>query len=330
MPDLQLTIRCGLAHALLRQRLSGPFAHIPTASDFGLSMKNAIEVDVPDSVARYQEFHADWDNKVREYARQIRAIKPDLVLANISYLALAAAQNAQIPALAMCSLNWMDIFFPYVPSSPAMSKIHAQMLDAYNSPTAFLRLTPGMPMPEIKHLRDIAPIASRGTAQPEELRAALGLASTQRLILFAMGGISMRLPGSWPVLPGCTWIVPGAAALLREDMIPLDSIGMDFHDVLASCDCVFTKSAYGVFAEATVCGTPVLYVERPDWPEEPCLVAWLKQHNLAHGITRAQFEQGTFGHALSALLQQPRATPLRASGSVEAAAFIQSQLEQSL
>jgi len=293
-------------------------------------MKNAIDVDVPDSIARYQAFHANWDKHVREYAQQISASKPDLVLANISYLALAAAQKAQVPALAMCSLNWLDIFFPYAPSSPLMAKIHAQMLDAYNSAATFLRLTPGMIMPEIQHLREIGPIASRGTANPGQLRATLGLASTERLILFAMGGIPMQLPDAWPVLPGHKWIVPREAALQREDMIALDSLTMDFHDVLASCDCVFTKSAYGVFVEATACGTPVLYVGRPDWPEESCLVSWLKQHNLAQGITRAQFAQGTFENALSALLQQPRATPLTPTGIHEAAVFIQSQLAQSL
>lgn len=284
---------------------------------------------MPDSLARYRAFHANWDKRVDAYAQQISELKPDVVLANISYLALAAAKSAHIPALAMCSLNWMDIFFPYMPPSPILSKMHTQMQDAYNSAATFLRLTPGMPMPDIRHLREIAPIASHGTAHPAQLRAALGLASTERLILFAMGGIPLRLPNAWPVLPGYKWIVPSQAALQREDMIALDSIKMDFHNVLASCDCVFTKSAYGVFVEATVCGTPVMYVERPDWPEEPCLVAWLKQHNLSQGISRTQFEQGAFGNALSALLQQPRATPLVSTGIDEAVVLIQSQLAQS-
>ena len=328
LPDLQLTIRCGIPYARLRQRIDGLFVHIPEASDFGLSMKNALEVDVAASVARYLTFHANWDVQVQIDAQKIAQFRPHLVLANISYLALAAAQRAGIPALAMCSLNWMDIFFPYVPVSPKLSKIRAQMWDGYNSAAAFLRLTPGMLMPQLKHLTEIGPIACRPNVRAPCLHTLLGLAPATRLILVAMGGIPLALPQSWPRLPGVHWIVPRAAALPREDMIAVESIDSAFIDVVAACDCVFTKSAYGVFVEATVCGTPVLYVERPDWPEEPCLVAWLKQHNRAQGVSRAQFEQGTFTDALHALLQQPRIAPLAPTGIDEAADYIKMMLEK--
>lgn len=325
LPDLILTIRSGLPQARLAQRLTAPFTHLPQASDFGLSMKNAIDVDVHDSLARYLALHADWEAQVQAYARQIEDSQADLLLANVSYLALAAARAAGVPALALCSLNWLDILSPYAPPSPQLDKLFAQMLDAYNSATAFLRLTPGMPMPRIKNKIAIGPIASRGIAQPD-LHARLGLAPATRLILVAMGGIPLRLPDTWPALPGYCWIVPRAAALPREDMRALESIGLPFIDILASCHAVLTKSAYGAFVEASVCGTPVLYVERPDWPEQPCLVEWLAQHNQAQDISRAQFEQGSFGAALGALLQRPRATPVAPSGIDQAADFIQKQL----
>lgn len=327
-PDLQLTIRCGLPRARLSQRIDGRFAHIPEASDFGLSMHNALDVDVADSLARYQAFHANWEIRLQAYAQQITQFKPHLVLANISYLALAAARQVQIPALALCSLNWLDIFFPYASAAPSLSSIHTHMLDAYNSATAFLRLTPGMLMPQIQRLTEIGPIARGGAANSRQLRVLLGLAPTTRLILVSMGGIPMRLPDSWPMLPGIQWMVPRAAALPRDDMIALECIDMAFSDVLASCDCIFTKSAYGAFVEAAVCGTPVLYVERPDWPEEPCLTAWLQQHNLAQGISRAQFEQGLFGPALRALLLHPRPAPIAPTGIDEAVNFLLRQLEQ--
>jgi len=328
LPELRLTIRSGLPHAQLILRLKGPFTHIPQASDFGLSMKNAIDVDVHDSLARYQAMHANWDALVQAYAQQLADIKPDLLLANVSYLALAAAREAHVPALAMCSLNWLDILTPYVSASPSQEKIQAQMLDAYNSAKAFLRLTPGMPMPHIKNKIVIGPIAIPGLAQPDLLRRHLNLTPATRLILVAMGGIPMPLPSTWPILPGYHWIVPQAAALPRNDMHTLESIALPFSDVLASSDAVVTKSAYGVFVEASVCGKPVLYIERPDWPEEPFLVEWLMLHNQAQGISRAQFMQGTFGTSLQALLQRPRSTASSLTGIDDAAQFIKIQLLQ--
>lgn len=326
-PSLRLTLRSGLPSTLLQQHIAGAFTHIEQASDFGLCMHNAVDVDVPSSIQRYQDFHTQWDAHLSAYAQQIQQLQPDLLLANVSYLALAAAQQAQVPALAMCSLNWMDIFFPYVVGNQDLSEIRQQMLAAYNSASVFLRLTPGMAMPNIQHKQDIGPIARCGKRDPEKLKVSLGLDPKEKLVLVAMGGIPMLLPNTWPELPGVRWIVPAAAALPRTDMIQLESTATCFSDVLASCDCVCTKSGYGTLVEAALSATPVLYLERPNWPEESCLVAWLKQHNRAQGIQRQEFEHGLFGSKLLALLQSaPRKAP-RATGIDEAVNLISARLQ---
>lgn len=328
MPDLQLTICSGLSQEQLSLRIHAPFTYLPGASDFGLCMQNAMDVDVPESIKRYQVFHAHWDHALAEYAQKITRIKADLILANISYLALAAAQRAQVPALAMCSLNWFDIVTPYASTSSTFTEIQRQMLAAYNSAAVFLRLTPGMPMPHIQHLTAIGPIATQGKKNRDLLHTKLGIASSQQLILVAMGGLPMPLPKTWPELPGYHWIVPREASLQREDMACLESIDMPFSDVLASCDCVLTKSAYGVFVEATLCDTPVIYVERPDWPEEVCLVDWLKQNHRSRRISREQFEQGTFGSTIHALLQAPRMMPILPTGIDQAVQQLEIQFSQ--
>ena len=326
-PALRVTLRSGLPSALLQQHIAGTFTHINQASDFGLCMHSAVDVDVPSSIRQYQDFHAQWEAHLSAYVQQLQELQPDLLLANISYLALAAAQQARIPAMAMCSLNWMDIFFPYVAGNDDLSKIRLQMLAAYNSASTFLRLTPGMAMPDIQHIRDIGPIARCGKHDPVKLREELGLDATVKLVLVAMGGLPMRLPSTWPELPEVRWIVPAAAALPRADMIQLESIAMCFSDILASCDCVCTKSGYGTFVEATLSSTPVLYLKRPDWPEESSLLTWLKQHNQAQGMQRQEFEQGLFKNKLFELLHStPKSAP-SALGIDEAVSLIGARMD---
>lgn len=182
-------------------------------------------------------------------------------------------------------------------------------------------------MPNIQHLVDIGPIARCGKRDPEKLKARLGLDPTDKLVLVAMGGIPMPLPSTWPELPGVQWIAPAAAALPRADMLHLESTAMCFSDVLASCDCICTKTGYGTLVEAALSATPVLYLERPNWPEESCLVAWLQQHNRAQGMQRQEFEQGGFGKKLLALLQgAPKKAPL-AMGIDEAVNLISTRLQ---
>ena len=143
-----------------------------------------------------------------------------------------------------------------------------------------------------------------------------------------MGGMQLPLSAiHWPSHPNLFWIVPRDAGLQREDVIFFEDIELEFTDLLASCDCVMTKSGYGTFVEATAAGTPLLFVARPDWPEEPCLAAWLTQHHCAaHSIIRAQFESGDFGEAIWALAAGERCPGIASSGVAQAAEHLLSRL----
>lgn len=328
LPALRLTIRCGLPRERLALRIQGDFEHIPSASDFGLVMNSPLDVGRAASLARYRAFHADWEAQVNGYAQLLAQYQPDWMLANISYLALAAAARAHVPATALCSLNWAEIFYPYCAQAADAGAMREQMMAAYHSAETFLRITPGMDMPALINLISVGPIARQGQYRRADLNHALGLHTSKRVALVAMGGIGVRLsPTTWPSHPDLLWIVPQSAGLRRMDVIALESIDMDFSDLIASCDCVMTKSGYGTFVEATAAGTPVLYVERPDWPEEPCLVAWLHQYNHALGIKREQFEQGNFGTAIWDLACGARATPIAPSGIEQAAEYLLARLQ---
>ncbi|HEY5995084.1 MAG TPA: hypothetical protein VIU46_10860, partial [Gallionellaceae bacterium] len=118
IPGLRVTVRSAAPAELLQRRFQCSFRHIPVALDFGMKMASAVEVQAEASCAAYREYHADWDAKVRHAAQEMRSLSPDLVLANVPYLSLAAAHAAGVRAAAMCSLNWADIYRHYC-ASPA-------------------------------------------------------------------------------------------------------------------------------------------------------------------------------------------------------------------
>lgn len=320
LPQLELTIRCGLPRERIARRIAGDFAHLADASDFGLVMQSALDVDVAASLAAYREFHRDWDARVGREADRLARLAPDLVLANVSYLALAGARQAGIPSMALCSLHWAGIAAPYFRTAPDFAAIHAQMLAAYAGADAFLRLTPGMAMPELPNLHSIGPVAQPGTNQ----RSALPAAS--RLVLVAMGGVGARLPRPWPALPGVRWIVAENSGLDRADVLTIEASGLSVSDLIASVDCVLTKAGYGTFVEAAASGTPLMYVARPDWPEEPALATWHGMVSKSARISRAQFERGDFGPILERLLSGQRPRPVALTGVAQAADLIAARL----
>ena len=328
VPTLRLTVRSALRRDQLARRIGASFAHVPDARDFGFVMHNAVDVDLAASETRYREFHANWPQRVTAEAEWLRRHKVDALLSNVAYLPLAAAAEARIPAAGLCSLNWADLFAHYFGSEPWAGQIHAQILAAYNSGKGFLRVTPGLPMPDVVRRHDIAPIAHIGCRDRVRLARLLGLKESERWVLLAMGGMEFRLPvADWPQIPGLNWLVPGEWTIRRDDMRAADPAGMEFSDLLASVDAVITKPGYGTFVEAACSAIPILYLQRDDWPETHHLAAWLAVHARAAMLPRERLLGGDFIDVLQALWQTPAPAVPVADGADEAARRLVKALE---
>lgn len=327
IPDLQLTVRCGLPRAVLERRIAGPFTHQAAEDDFGMVMHSALEVDVAASAARYGAFHADWTRRVDDVARALERTAPDLILADIPYLTLAAAARVGIPAVAMCCLIWADIYRYFCSAQPEAVRIHDAMLAAYNGAEVFLRSEPAMPMTDLDNARDIGPLATVGRPQRETVDERLHLAPGERLVLVAMGGIAFRPPlENWPVVPGVRYVMQRDWRPVRSDTLVLEDMELSFSDMLASCDAVLTKPGYGTFAEAACAGVPLLYVPRVDWPEEPWLVRWLETQLPCAAVPRDELAQGGFLPRLHALWQVPKPAPRAAEGVAQAVNVLAARL----
>jgi hypothetical protein len=223
-PHLRLTLRSDLPLAKLQQRIQVPFELRRGSSDFGYVMVDATHIDLQASGAAYRAAHTGWTDRVQAEAAFLSGIGAELVLTNVSYLPLAGAHQAGIPALSLCSLNWADLFLHYFGKEAWAPAIHAQMLAAYRSAQAFLRVTPGMSMPEFNNVQTIGPVASLGN------RYDLGL-GTDKAVLIAMGGVAHHLPvDDWPRLPGIRWLVPGDWQCKHPDAIAFESFGLSFTD----------------------------------------------------------------------------------------------------
>jgi len=328
-PDIRLAVRSALPREVLERRIEAPFEHLAEALDFGMVMKNAVDLDLEASAARYLAFHENWEARVAREAELLKAIAPDLLLANVPYLSLAAASRAGIPAVAMSSLNWADIFLGTLGHIPQAPAIHDQMLAAYRGAGAFLQLTPGMEMSDLPNLRAIGPVARIAGSRRDSLEHRLGIPAGERLVMVALGGIPMRLPlEQWPRLPGVRWLVPASWQAARPDALAIEAAGLGFTELLASCDAVIAKTGYGTFTEAACNRVRVLYVRRPGWPEEPPLVEWLRKNATCAEVDRERLEQGAFAEDLLALLARDAGVMVPATGAAEAAVMLSKLLPE--
>ena len=182
-------------------------------------------------------------------------------------------------------------------------------------------------MGNFANLISVAPIAAVGTNRRDELNSRLKLSSGEKLVLISMGGIASRLPIEfWPRIDGVRWLVQQSWQVNHPDAIEFDSLKMSFNDLLSSSDALICKPGYGSFVEATCSSIPVLYVNRPDWPESPALAEWLHLHNLCREVSRQALDQGNIAEELDEIWNIPRAQPVIPEGSGQVAAWLAGKL----
>ena len=323
LPALRLTIRSGLPRARLAARLPGDFVHIAQSSDIGYAMHDAVTVDLAATALAYRGQHADWEAHVERDARLLADLQPDLVFSDVSCRPLAAAAQVGIPSLAMCSLNWADLFAHFYAGERWAAPIHRQMLAAYNHAESFFCLTPGMPMPDLVRRHRVGPIAEMGRDCRHEVRERLRCLDDERLVLVAFGGVNKELPlADWPCLPGVRWLVPQSWRVASPGVSAFEPLGRALPDLLRAVDAVLTKPGYGTFCEAVCNGTPVVYLRRPDWPEQDFLIDWLQQQGCSQEIPAADLVSGHLRPVLEALWRQSLPPVPAASGAAEVAAAL--------
>ena len=176
----------------------------------------------------------------------------------------------------------------------------------------------------------LAPIARRPRLGREAVRAALGLADHERMVLVTLGGLTtdLHFPAPPSALDGVTYVLPGAAPDLRRDgqrvLLPYQS-GLFHPDLIAATDLVIGKVGYSTVAEAYHAGVPFGYVTRAQFRESPVMAEFVQREMQGLEIPAAAFAAGEWAEYVAALLQLPRSPAPRPNGADQAANWVQSR-----
>jgi len=242
IPDLRVTLQCAAPLAVLRSHFHCTFTHVQQGVDLGVVNHGALSVLRDDTARVYADFHADWEAKLARATAQLREWRPDVVLADVPYLTLAAAAQARIPSVALCSLNWADIYAHYCGARPEAPDILAQMRAGYASAEVFLQPEPSMPMADLTNTQRIGPLARVGRERRAELRQLLGVSPDTRLVVIAFGGIKTAVTlDAWPRADGVRWLAQADWNIGHPDALAWDPLGWNFIDVLRSADAFITN-----------------------------------------------------------------------------------------
>lgn len=326
VPHLSVILRTVVPVEFFSDRLHVPWSVQAVRQDIGCVQQGPLRIDVDATWRAHADFHADWARRLETETSSIRASRPDLILANTSYLACSAGSQAGIPTVGLTSLTWSEILRPHVSvDRPDQLATISMIDDSYGHASLALRITPGLPLTPFKRVIDIGPIAEPAPSQKTMVRARLNIADTDRLVLIGFGGIPLTsLP--WAQINAMKrfrFVFDGEVPASFPRIFSLKRLEYSFKTMLASCDAVMTKPGYGTTVESVALALPVLYVRRHTFAEEQPLVDFLKVFGRSRELPLDDFIAGRWEESLeAAFAQKPLSAPPPFTGACEAAQYL--------
>ncbi len=307
--DVHVILRTTVPSLIFQENLKISWELQPAPQDIGCLQRGPLEIDIDGTWAAYQVFHENWNEKVSQEAKAMHHATVDLVISNISYLAIASAFHAQCPVVAIASLSWDQVLKPFVqPSKTEHQSIYEHIRQEYAKAACLIRLHPWIDMPAFSSVIDTGSSFPLAEAPSQDVRKVLGITSADKLVLIAFGGIPLTaLP--LEQMEGCMgyhFLVGGIPLESSSKRIhSIDVITLPFREILRQADVVMTKPGYATITSAVHYGIPVVYVRRHNFADEHCLVTYVHKYGRAVELTRDDFESGVWEKTLHDVLTLP-------------------------
>jgi L-arabinokinase len=276
--------------------------------DSGALQVDPLTMDVQGTLEAYRvNVHERRDELLDSETAFLIESRPDVVLVDATALACSAARRANIPSILITNFTWDNIYVSMVADSlPASSQgLYDDMLRLIetdvSSASLYLQLPGIMAPPQSFEGRVIkAPLICRSPKLDREtVRRGLLIPLETSVVVYGFGGqarqegdlvlVDEMLPAGWMcvVLMGQGLELPSSRfiGLGRDVFVP---------DLLAASDCMLGKLGYGTASECLLTGTPLIYIERKDWPEEQPLQSLMEGHGASIKMPKADFTAGNW------------------------------------
>jgi hypothetical protein len=323
IPDLRVLLRTTVSQSFFKDRLVPPWEMSPVQQDIGCIQKGPLTIDVEATWREHHRFHSSWEERLQTEIDAMRAARPDVVLADTPYLALAAGKAAAIPTVALVSFTWDLVLSEYETPPSIDSRAIIQLIrQAYAQTDLALRIAPAPNMKLFHQLIDIQPIAEPGPPARGELAKCLALTPGERTVLVGFGGVPLdSLPfDRLESLAGYRFLFDGPIPPGSRRFVSTLSLPFSFKTLMASIDIIMTKPGYGTLVEAVALQTPMVYVRRYNFADEQPLVDYLHRYGRSVELSMNDFVQGQWRAALQKVFDLPPAIePPSLSGAAEAA-----------
>jgi L-arabinokinase len=332
-PDLKVHVRTTAA-AWLFHSAQRPVVYSSQAIDVGVVQRDSLDMDLATTLDACRALNKRIPALVKQEIDFIKTHGIQLILGDIPPLAFEIAARAAIPSVAVTNFTWSWIYRGYLNAFPTFLPLVEEMERGYRRASLALTLPYPGDLAVFPKQEEIPWLARVSPLDKSQAKAAFGLPNSVPTVLLSFGGLGLeRLP--WQKLQQMReyfFVTTTGAEGMRRDgnLLILPVTQHRYQDLVRAADVIVTKPGYGIVADALAHRTPVLYTDRGEFPEYPCLVRALKELGHAQFIEQDDLLSGCLAPTLSRLLNQDRAWPaVQLNGAKVAAKKILALIDQS-
>ena len=298
--------------------------------DVGLVQTDALRADLPKTLQRLKTFLPFDSAEVQRLVAYLQRQRCTAVISDIAPLGLEVAHAADLPSVLVENFTWDWIYRGYALRHPRMGDYADHLSSIFARADLHLQCQP------ICHIKSggilTSPVSRRFQKDPATVRSQLGLSPATKMVFISMGGTPHSLPDlemlgkrygdiAFVIAGHCPAQVTPSNVRLLSTNSPL------FHpDLVRAANVVIGKAGYSTIAEVYQAGVPFGYFSRPESPEMPPLLSFLKEKIQGIHFTDNDYQTNAWLDHLSTLLSMPRIDRSREPNGADQCADAISQL----
>ncbi len=318
-PHAEVTVRTAAPARLFEPLPPGRVE--PCEIDAGMAEDGPLTIDPAGTLRRLSDLVARADAIVADEVRAVGRIRPDVIAADVPFLAGDVAAATGVPCAAVSNFSWDWICDPLLGGEPAYAAVRERMRRGYANMAVVLKL----PLAEVgdafRRRIEVPLVAGRSTRDPGEVLRAIGVPPADgraRVLVGMRGGVSAAsLCAAATGAADFLFLLPGErpAGALPPNVIPIgvamaaasapSAAPPDFADLVAASEVVVSKIGYGIVSDCIVAGARLLWPRRTGFREDDVAEAEAPAYLRMREIDRAAFAAGDWAGPLRALMSQP-------------------------
>lgn len=315
--DVQLIFRTLISPKFFEEEVKRPFSYFPGQFDCGCFQRDSVTVDKKETLKKYMTLAQSNAARLEGEIRWVLQEGIDGIVSDIPPFAFEVARGAGIPSVAVTNFTWYDIYEPYVRDDPVFSPYLQKIREQYEMADFFLDLAPSTGMPYFRNRLEVPLVGGRGRNVRERLKSHLGLERQKHLALIYLGEFGMG-GNSWKGLekfPDWDFIgiypIPGQPA--NYHLVGKEHFA--YLDLIVSSDVMISKLGYGIFAQALMHGTPLIYLPREDFAEFPVLEKAITEWGHGYCLSGDDYRGLKWEEVLREVVSRKRPDPRISDGA---------------